>query len=340
MNLTQVAGPRLDARILARSLHPYFAAAGNASERPHVDDTTLKSDAVVVHLSEDPLGRLLDAGRGPGRLALVDHGVGFVDSALLFDANRAGSAAASLAQLPALSERASTVITFSPERAEQFRSDGFVDVVCLEAVIDVESLVVAESHPPTENHFDNALDGPVIFSHGNISPASRMDFLVNAYDILTSIIDPNVHLAISGPHIDQRYSFCLVNFVNELNLNKSWLTGPLRSKQLATYFRRSDIYCTVDLTGNAVQGVARAMAFGKPVVGLDTPEMRHFCGSSALLLPVDSSAELLAEALHTVIDDAALQRRLSIAGIERMARYDQVLASAAVAEHILSRLAP
>lgn len=100
--------------------------------------------------------------------------------------------------------------------------------------------------------------------------------------------------------------------------------GQVDDAGKASAMRSADVYCAPN-TGGESFGIVlvEAMAAGTPVVASDLDAFRRVLrdGEVGCLVPVDDSAAL-ADALISVLDDEAVQRRYVAAGSEAVRRYD------------------
>lgn len=165
----------------------------------------------------------------------------------------------------------------------------------------IADLLSIPLHAPTAHHFDENVKGPVIVSIDPVQPESRTQLLVKAYHVLTTHLQPSIHMALLGDETDGSFAESVEHQINELNLNLAWKTQPSSIDELVTYFKRSHVYCTVSEYPN-FEGIEIAATFGLPIVAVDADGLKSFSGDSAVVLPRDAGPLLIAEAMLEVVN--------------------------------------
>lgn len=324
--------------IYARYVHPklfyevkelrYFA--GRKSVK-------MADDVMIYHASigEPDVTRFV-ASR-PERLAVVYHNISPPERFLAFDPKFAGLLAAGRIELASLADKAITAITVSEYNAAELRDMGFTHVHVSPLVVDLEKLRAIEPSGPTMNHFENGIEGPMILFVGQLLPHKRPDLLLQAYHVLSTHIMPEAALVIAGNHRLPQYSEYLEHQLNELNLNKAWMTGSVDISTLMAFYRSADMFVTMSEHEGFCVPLIEAMGFDVPVLARATTAIPETAGDAAILLPEEEDNPLvIAEAMNELLTDHLLRKQLIKRGRERVEHYDPDIARATMLNHVLA----
>lgn len=158
----------------------------------------------------------------------------------------------------------------------------------------------------------------IVFSLGRLVPYKGFDVLIEAAKALPG--DVRVVIGGGGPQAES-----LAAQIERENLGaKVFLAGRIPDAAMPDWLAACDVFCLPSVTRAEMFGIVQleAMAFGKPVVSTDIPGSgvpwvnRH--GETGLVVPPGDAGKL-AEALATILADAALAERLGQGGRDAVA---------------------
>jgi glycosyltransferase involved in cell wall biosynthesis len=175
-------------------------------------------------------------------------------------------------------------------------------------------------------------DTIIVGAVGNIRKPKAYDVLLNAAASVLGRSD-RVHFVIAGEGSGALYDE-LLQLRSRLGIERQVTFLGLRA-DVATVMRNIDIFALSSRTEGFSIACIEAMACGAPVVSTRCggPEqiLNERCG---ILVPVDNAGEL-AEAIHRLVLDGELRRRLAAAGVQRareefslgrmLSRYEELL---------------
>ena len=234
-----------------------------------------------------------------------------------FDATFAAQLTDSRRQLAALKDRVRLAIAASSYSARDLQDLGYRATAVVPLLMDLEGLVATRPRPPTFP-LPARPGPPVVMFTGRISPNKRFEDLLQAFHVLKTYLRPNAHLVLSGSHHHVGYLLSLQRFQQELRLRDVVMPGHLSNAELVALYRRADVFLCLSEHEGFGAPLAEAMAFDVPVVARAAAAIPETVGQAAVLLP-DGSPALAAEAVHRVLEDAELRRRLVAAGRRRVA---------------------
>jgi glycosyltransferase involved in cell wall biosynthesis len=156
---------------------------------------------------------------------------------------------------------------------------------------------------------------------GKVSPHKAPHDLVKMLSVYRRLYDPRARLHLVGSPLGETYGPALDAFVKELDLEEAvQVTGSLSGAELEAYFRHADAFvCASDHEGFCVP-LVEAMGRGVPVVAYGVTAVPETVGDAGLVLP-DKAPLRFAAAVHRVVTDAELRRRLAAAAERRVDRY-------------------
>lgn len=293
-------------------------------------------DVLIFHSSiGEPEVTNLVANR-PERLVVVYHNVSPWQPMLPFDPRFAGLLASGRRELATLADKAIAAITVSHYNAAELRELGFANVVVAPLPVDVERLREVEPHGPTTNHYEQAMDGPVILYVGQVRPHKRVDLLIEAYHVLTTYLVPEARLAIVGSLTLPAYAAHIRHQIDELNLTGAWMTGSVPLDQLVAHYRGASAFVTMSEHEGFCVPLLEAMGFDVPVIARDLAAIPETMGDAGVLLPGDDDPVLAAEAMAEVIESAPLRSQLVDAGRRRVAACDPDVARAQLVDAVFA----
>jgi glycosyltransferase involved in cell wall biosynthesis len=220
-------------------------------------------------------------------------------------------------QLPALLQKADRVIADSAFNAAELVALGREDVIVTPPPLNLGRLVDVEPDADLVASFDVAAPGKMVLFVGQLLPHKRPDLLLGAHHLLVANHRADTRLVIAGPNRNPRYREALNRYVQETNLDTVWITGELSDAQLAAFYRRADAFVTASEHEGFCVPLVEAFHFDLPAVARGFGAIPDTAGGAALVLPPDTGARHLAEALRRVLDDEQLRAHLVDRGRER-----------------------
>jgi glycosyltransferase involved in cell wall biosynthesis len=164
-------------------------------------------------------------------------------------------------------------------------------------------------------------EDPRLLFVGRIVPEKGLHVLLEAFETISHIY-PQATLRVVGGITfgsDEESEY----FKSIKTKASTWgdrvvFVGPVPHDRIATEFARADLFVCPSIWQDPLPTVnAEAMACGLPIVAFDRGGIPEIVGDAGILVP-EISAPALAEAIDTVLSDAALRQRLSENGIRRV----------------------
>lgn len=185
--------------------------------------------------------------------------------------------------------------------------------------VDVARYASASRERAAELRASVAPDGrPLVLAVGGLEPRKGSEHLVRA---LARVQGPRPVLAVLGGHSFQdyrAYKEAVLADLPGLGLELGTdvvLVGTVPEQDMAPWYAAADVLAFPSVKEGFGLAVLEAMSAGVPVVTSDLPVFREYLvdGQDALLVPV-GDVDALAAALDAALGDAALRRRLAVAG--------------------------
>jgi glycosyltransferase involved in cell wall biosynthesis len=153
---------------------------------------------------------------------------------------------------------------------------------------------------------------------GRITPHKAQHDLIKALAAYRQAYDPGARLHLVGGASSPAYQRALERFVAELGLAEAVdMAGSVTNDQLAAYYRSADVFvCCSDHEGFCVP-LLEAMHHQLPIVAYGAAAIPETVGPAGVVLPAKGPA-LVASAVHRVVEDAALRRRMVEGGRVRL----------------------
>lgn len=280
-----------------------------------------RQDLIIYHVSISQDGLTDFVVRRHEKLMLVYHNITpsayFSDldpkfAAYLDDARR---------DLPRLLGRAGCVVADSEFNATELRELGREDVHVVPPPLNLERLLDTPPDPVFSELLARRALGPVVLFVGQLLPHKRPDLLIAAHHLVVTNGLPDALLVLAGTARNPRLRHALHSFNRELALENVWVTGELTDAQLASLFRRADVFVTASEHEGFCVPIVEAFEFGVPVIARDFGAISETAGDAALVLPSDTGARELAEAIRRVLTDRSVHDELVARGCIRRERY-------------------
>lgn len=303
LEIDRMVAPVASTSLRARYIDPAMAGSISPLDAPHGGPRPSSEDILLLHASigEPDVSRWL-ADR-PERLVVMYHNISPPQPFEAHDPGFADLLRLGRAELPALAERA--VLTMAPSAfsAAELTEMGFADVRVCPLVFDPLALASIEEDPSTVHHLHTVVSGPVVLFVGQLLPHKRVDWLLAAYFILVTYLVPEAHLIVVGAGPLPRYRQALQRYANELNLDRSWLTGRITDAELAAFYRRADVVATASEHEGFCAPLLEAMAFGTPIVARACAAIPEILGDAGVTVAPGDSPAVFAEALAELLAD-------------------------------------
>ncbi len=325
--------------IFARYIHPEMMdeafpldeyeqrTAGNADHE----------DVLLFHASigEPAVFAFLESR--PERLVLIYHNISPAETFRPYDPAFAGLLDGGRRELAALAGRCVLAMAVSQFNADELIALGYDNVSVTRLVVDVDRL---RNAPPDDEFRDwvHGLDGPVLLFVGQLLPHKRPDLLIEAFHVLSTYLLPEAHLLMVGAAPLPAYAQRLSTFIDELSLSRVHMLGRLPAGKHAAAYRGADGFVTASEHEGFCVPLLEAMAVELPIVARAHGAIPETLGDAGVLLPPESGALLLAEAMLEVVTDVDLRGELVRRGLERLPLFDPDQARAAVLEQLLGVL--
>lgn len=306
--------------IYARNIDPNIAdkvrPLASMPTKPGIDQS---GDLLLYHASiGEPAVFEFLMGR-PERLALVYHNISPAAAFAPYEPAFAELLESGRRELAALKDRATAAIAVSGFNARELQDLGYRNVRVAPLIVDPQPLHDVAPDPYMSEHLAKHADGPVLLFVGQLLPHKRPDLLIEAFHLVATAMLPEARLMIVGAARLPRFGRLLQQLVNELNLPRCWLTGPVTFPQLAAFYRRADAFVTASEHEGFCAPLIEAMSFGLPITARAHAAIPETLANVGLVLPAGSGAELLAEAMAAVLTDVGVRERVTAGGTERVA---------------------
>lgn len=315
-------------RIYARHVDP---ALGGAVEPLHAFPEA-PADAIVFHASigEHEVTEFL-LGR-PEPLVVVYHNITPAEFFDDLDPRFARLLRDGRHELGLLRDRAVLALGVSQYNADELSAMGF-DAVGVAPLVVANDRIRAEPDPETVERL-RAGAGPVYLFVGQLMPHKRPDFLVQAFHILRTYLDPTSRLVLAGPARHEKYAAAVRQFVAELALPDVWVTGAVSDGVLAALFQGATAFVTASEHEGFCAPLVEAMSVDLPVVARRFAAIPETLGASGLVLEADDGPAVFAEAMLRIGQDAGLRRDLVASGRGRAEEVLRVDARGVLLDHL------
>lgn len=134
--------------------------------------------------------------------------------------------------------------------------------------------------------------------------------MISAFYYYKKYINPKSRLLLVGRHdFFPEYYRRLQRYVEKLELNDVIFTGQVKFDEILAFYRVADVFvCLSEHEGFCVP-LVESMMFDVPVIAYDSCAVGETLGGSGLLLK-DKSPQVVAEAIHLVVEDKKLRNQL------------------------------
>jgi len=203
-------------------------------------------------------------------------------------------------------------------------------------------LTIADPHLLAERREQRAAGGADWLFVGRVTPSKAQHDLVKALACYRRCFDPRARLHLVGSSMGDEYPRALRRFASQLGLGSAvHVTGAVSDEQLAAYYATADVFVSASEHEGFCVPIVEAMQTGVAVVAYGAGAVPDTAGDGALVI-ADKSPMAVATAVHRVLSDEALNRRLLEAGARRAAHFSLASSGArwaAATEEALGRAA-
>ena len=176
---------------------------------------------------------------------------------------------------------------------------------------------------------------PTFLYVGQILPHKRPDLLLEAYEVLVTHLVPDANLVLVGHARNRGFARAFRAQLAELSLPGVRFVGRATPAQLSACFERATAFVTASEHEGVCVPLLESMAFDRPVVARDHGAIAETMGDAGVLLPADSGALLMAEALAELATSPDLRADLVARGRRRLADFQPDAARAAFLDVLL-----
>lgn len=263
-------------------------------------------DIIIYHVTigDDKIVDLLD--KRPERIAIIYHNITPSRFFYPFDPVFANLLDLGRVQLRHLAPRVCGALADSKYNAQELLDFGYQNIAVAPPLVSLEKILNATDEP-TANHLKIlSQKSPIVLYVGQLLPHKRPDFVIEAFNILTTNIIPQAQLIMVGTGRLPQYKSALEELISQTNLGSIWLTGQVGLGQLAEFYRGSDILTVGSEHEGFCLPLIEAMAFEKPVLARDYAAVPETLGQGGMIMPKDSTAAEFAEAMAIVLENKSL----------------------------------
>jgi hypothetical protein len=165
------------------------------------------------------------------------------------------------------------------------------------------------------------IDHDYILHVGGISPTKNMRAIMQAFRELISSYKRDIQLVLAGDFSRSPYLGDFKRGVKDLNLeNNVVLPGNIDNGELSLFYGGAALFVYPSLYEGFGLPILEAMACGCPVVTSNTSSMPEVAGGAGLMIDPRDVAEL-ASAMHKILVNDELRRKMKVNGIERAKRF-------------------
>jgi glycosyltransferase involved in cell wall biosynthesis len=295
-------------------------------------------DLLVYHVSigEPDVADLLLSR--PERLVLIYHNISPSEPFRPYDPGFAELLDRGRAELQRLRPRTTAVLAVSEFNAAELRTLGFTNVEVVPLMVDFRELNATPSDPAMSERLRTQIDGPVILAVGQLLPHKRIDFLIEAFHILSTYLVPEAQLIVIGAPRLPGYSYALQTQIDELHLERAWLTGSVTQPMLASCLRRAELFATASEHEGFCAPLLEAMSFDLPFQARRFGAIPATAGGAGLVLDPEDGPAVMAEAWSALIADPSLRATLAARGRQRLEAYDPEVTKELWRQALLARL--
>jgi glycosyltransferase involved in cell wall biosynthesis len=238
-------------------------------------------------------------------------------------------------QVQNLARRATLAVADSAYNADELRGWGYRDVAVVSCLIDTPRLGPAQRGTGAAGPWPAGTGAKWLFV-GRWAPNKAQHDIVMAFKAYRTIYDPGAVLALPGRSSSLRYQKAVEDLVDALDLGDAVLRpGSVTDADLGAYYAAADVFVCLSRHEGFCNTVVEAMAFGVPVLAAGSAALPTTVGDAGLVIQPPARPLTVAAAVHRILTDTRLNRRLRDNGSRRA----RSLAVADVAEQFCDTIA-
>jgi glycosyltransferase involved in cell wall biosynthesis len=305
--------------IFAEATHDELAGESFKVER--YPDHAQADDVLVYQFSTSSMLADFLLGR-PEELVIDYHNITRPELYEPWEPDTARRSADALDQLSRLAPRAALGLADSSFNEADLVAAGCPRTAVVPVLVDVDR-VAARPDPRVADRLRSAkADGGADWLFvGRVVPSKAQHELVKALWAYRRLYDPAARLHLVGSMPSNRYLRALRAFVDDLGLRQAvHLTGEVTESALAAHFEAADVYVSLSVHEGFGVPLLESMRAGVPVVARRTGAVPATVADAGLVLD-RTEPSYVAGAVHRVLTDAGLRRRLAGAGHVRVAEH-------------------
>jgi glycosyltransferase involved in cell wall biosynthesis len=171
------------------------------------------------------------------------------------------------------------------------------------------------------SHFLNGSQGPLILSHGRLSPTKGLDLLIDALHVIRQEHQTAI-LALVGAD-SQGLKSELIERARGYGLTDSvFFPGELVGNDLLSALAACQVWASASHTENFGLAAAEAMAAGKAVVASKAINMAPDAYADGAIMMVDVDSASIASAITDLLGSPSRRKELGQRGKQYVKRYD------------------
>jgi L-malate glycosyltransferase len=201
---------------------------------------------------------------------------------------------------------------------------------------DVLTTLLTVPADPDMDAYLASLDGPRFLFVGRLLPQERPDWLVAAYHVLATYVEPQAHLLLVATDGLDPFGSALDSYVAELHLKRAHVIDQVGIESLVACYRAADVFVTASEHDLSSAPLLEAMAFEVPVLARAFAPTADLVGDAGLLLGRDDGPLVAAEAMAVLARNGELRTALVDRGRRRLRQLDGDGARAALSGHLRS----
>lgn len=161
----------------------------------------------------------------------------------------------------------------------------------------------------------------IVFT-GRVVPNKCPQDVIAAFACYQKYIQPKSRLFLVGRYDwSQFYKYQLEEYARRLGAKEVYFTGHVRFDEILAYYHIADAFvCMSEHEGFCIP-LVEAMFFDVPVIAYDSSAISDTLGGSGLLLK-DKSPQVVAEAIHMVVENKELREQILEGQRERLKDFE------------------
>ena len=182
-------------------------------------------------------------------------------------------------EIAGLRDRVVMAMADSSFNATTLAELGYSNIRVVPLLLDLSGLLDVVPEPIPDHPLPAPGAGPLILFVGRVAPNKGHEDLVKAFHVLKTYHHPDAQLWCIGGKAHGRYRAAVDHLIAGLGLRDVVFTGPIDDPQLASVFRRADVYLSLSSHEGFGVPLIESMAHGIPVVAWDTTAIGETMGA-------------------------------------------------------------